>query len=242
MFLSKRLFHNKPFPVNAGPVQVKHMHGRITPAYGLSKVPHIPKEATHPGRDAMGRIIIEDGISRLRAGWPPMHVAHMTLHINADFFFSYNFVDTVKINTFMKNRQMLALCIVSSKKVMMLSNGSLEKALPKLAKGSGLTPAEYNDKRFASFVASMTDGPDCLTKAQYDEVSSRMHTAYIEYGVGFLVMNGNEFIYYVIVPNETEYAKHKVVYDEREMLIKIANDEHHVGSKRTRSGKKFHVV
>ena len=232
---SSKLFHNEPFPTNAGILQVVRIQERTTAGYGPSKLPHVPKRPTYPGRDAMGRIVIEDGMNRLRAGWPPSHVAVYSIP-QADFMFSILLRKTDQLNMYMKKYKMLAFCVIDSHSVLILRHTDYEKICEKYPKYYSDTPTATAVARLA---AHPNASPNCLTEAQFNEVNMRLCNAYREFGVGALVMKEGKFYYHIIVPNEKEYANHKAMYDESEMALRMADDVRHAGSKRTRSGKKF---
>lgn len=225
------LFHNKPFPVNSGDLQVVRTHERFTPAYGKSKIPHVQKYPKYP-RDAMGRIVIEDGLGRLLTSRPPCYVALLRPLMDAELFFSTIFLYTDKLNAFMKQTKMVALCVISSYEVIMLCDGNFNKA----CKNKKIANVDQNT---ASLATRLNADPNRLNEAQLSEVIIRMRYAYRKYGVGALVMHENKFSYRIIVPNKTEYANHKAMYDNSERTIRIAYDINHIGTKRTRSGKKF---
>jgi hypothetical protein len=183
----------------------------------------------------MGRIIIEDGMNRLRAGWPPSHVAVCSTPFKADFIFSMLLYQTDKLNIYMKKHKMLAFCIIGSHNVMILRDIDYDKICKKYPKYSGQTPTTA----VAKLAADSNSGPNCLNEAQFNEVNMRLCNAYREFGVGALVMKEGKFFYHVIVPNEKEYFNHKAMYDESENALRMADDVCHASSKRTRSGKKF---
>jgi hypothetical protein len=230
-----KLFYDEPFPTNAGVLQIVRLQERTTAGYGPSKIPHVSKRPTYPDRDAMGRIVIEDGMNRLRAGWPPLHVAVCSTPFKADFMFSTLLYQTDKLNIYMKKHKMLAFCIIGSHNVMILRDIEYDKICKKYPKYSGQTPTTA----VAKLAAGSNAGPNCLNEAQFKEVNMRLCNAYREFGVGALVMKEGKFYYHVIVPNEKEYFNHKAMYDESERALKMADDVRHAGSKRTRSGKKF---
>lgn len=233
---SSKLFHDEPFPTNAGILQVVRLQERTTAGYGPSKIPHIPKRPTFPGRDAMGRIVIEDGMNRLRAGRQPSHIAVCSTSLEADIILSMLLYSTNHLNMYMKKHKMLAFCVIGSHKVMILRDINYDKICKKY-------PKYYSDTPVATAVARLAAGPNanpnCLTEAQFNEVNMRLCNAYRAFGVGALVMKEGKFFYHIIVPNEKEYANHKAMYDESEMALRMADDVRHAGSKRTRSGKKF---
>jgi hypothetical protein len=235
------LFHNKPFPVNTGDLQIVHLQERTTPAYGQSKIPHVEKYPSYP-RDAMGRIVIEDGIDRLHAGWLPLHVVVMRHFISAEIFFSILLRDTYKLNVFMKKYKMIAFCVISFHEVLVLCVGDYEKICKKNPKykspNHAIETTEYNGIETA-LSARLDAGPNRLNGAQLHEVIMRMGYAYRKYGVGALVMHEDKFSYRIIVPNRTEYTNHKAAYDDKERTLRIGYDINHTSSKRTRSGKKF---
>lgn len=227
---SSKLFHNEPFPTNAGILQVVRLHERPTAGYGPSKMPHVSKRPTHPGRDAMGRIVIEDGLGRLRAGWPQSHAAVCSFPISADFFLTSLLWDTDHLNTYMKKNKMLAFCVISSHEAVMLIDIAYEKVCEKQTKAAvGFTAA----------IANLDANPNRLSEMQLQEVVMRLCNAYREFGVGALVMKEGKFFYRIIVPNVTEYTNHKAMYDERESKLRNAENARHVSTKRTRSGKNF---
>jgi len=218
-----KLFKNKPFPVNSGPTQVLRTIERNKAAYGPSKMPH--KQPRRPyARDAMGRIVVEDGTGRLRVHWPDSHAGVCTSDISADFLFSIMLTNTDKLNEIMKKQKMLGFCIIDTHQVVMLYNVPYDKACKKSPEAASTLP----------------DGENRLSEAQLQEVVGRLMSAYLEYGVGALVLDGeNGFFYQVMVPNGQEYAKHKAAYDAREILLRAAADQRLAGSKRTRDGTCF---
>ena len=119
------LFHNKPFPVNTGALEVV-LTERFTPAYGKSKIPHVQKYPKYT-RDAMGRIVIEDGLGRRSTNRPPYYVVLIEI---VELFLSMTLSNTDYLNTFMKNTNMLALCMISSQEAIMLCDGN-SKNFPK---------------------------------------------------------------------------------------------------------------
>jgi hypothetical protein len=183
----------------------------------------------------MGRIVIEDGIGRLRAGWLPFHVVLVRHFISADFSFSMLLRDTYKLNVFMKKYKMIAFCVISFHEVLMLCEGEYEKVCKKNPKYKSVNHTVDTTE----LSARLNAGPNRLNGAQLHEVISRMGYAYRKYGVGALVMHEDKFSYRIIVPNRTEYTNHKAAYDDSEKTLRIAYDINHIGSKRTRSGKKF---
>jgi hypothetical protein len=231
------LFRNKPFPANAGPVEVVRLMQRTTPAYGPSKMPHKMKRPTPPARDALGRTLVEDGTGRLRAGWPPSYVGVSRMPFFADVLCSIMLWKTDKLNEFMKKRKMLAFCVISPHEVVMLKDVAFEKACAKLAQSAGQTIEEYDGTD--TLVASLFPGPHRINKAQFLEIVGRLVASYREYGVGALVLHEDKFVYHVMVPNEQEYAKHQADYDARETALRASCDARHAGSKRTRSSAQY---
>jgi hypothetical protein len=226
------LFVDKPFPANAGAVQVNRLMARTTPAHGPSKMPHVMKSPSFPPRDAMGRTVVEDGTGRLRAGCAPGHVCLLRTPVSADFLFSMLQWNTQQLNKYMKERKMLAFCVVGSHDVLMLRDIAYEKACVQVAHA-------VDQDGTADMVASLTAGPNRLSEAQFREVYMRLCASYKQYGVGALIMKEHGWAYDVMVPNEQEYEDNKALYDAREAALRITNDIRHAGSKRTRSGKKF---
>jgi len=225
-----KLFKNKPFPVNSGPTQVLRTIERTKAAYGPSKMPH--KQPRRPyARDAMGRIVVEDGDGRLRVHWPDSHAGVCTSAVSADFLFSILLWNTDKLNDCMRKQKMLGFCIIDTHQVVMLYNVPYDKACKK----SPEVPAGIE-----ASASTLPDSENRLSEAQLQEVVGRLTSAYLEYGVGALVLDGeNGFFYQVMVPNGQEYAKHKAAYDAREILLRAAADERLAGSKRTRNGTCF---
>jgi hypothetical protein len=179
----------------------------------------------------MGRIVVEDGAGRLRVHWPDSHAGVCTSGVSADFLFSILLCNTDKLNDCMRKQKMLGFCIIDKNKVVMLYNVPYEKACNKNPE----LPADIQGA-----AATLPDSENRLSEAQLQEVVGRLISAYIEYGVGALVLDGeNGFFYQVMVPNEKDYANHKAAYDADEMMLRAAAAERHAGSKRTRSGKKF---
>ena len=78
-----------------------------------------------------------------------------------------------------------------------------------------------------------------LSAAQLHEVVMRLKHAYLEYGVGALIMEENSFSYQVMVPSAKDYLLHKEEYEGREAAVRAEVDERHAHSKRTRSGAGF---
>jgi len=237
--LSSKLFHDKPFPDNAGALHVMRPQERTTAAYGPSKMPHVQRRKTFPSRDAMGRIIIEDGMNRLYAGWPPSHVGIFITPMRADFIFSTLLYNTEDLNTYMKKHNMLAFCLISSHEVLMLIDIPYEKACEKQANlvATGKKHAEHEGIK--AMAHNLATGPNRLTETQLQKVVVRLCNAYREFGVGALIMHEDKFSYYVMVPNEKDYAIHKTMYDKSEMELRKNDNIRYTSSKRTRSGKQF---
>lgn len=235
-----KLFYNKPFPVSAGDLNI-YTQKRSKPAYGQSKIPHVPKIPTC--YDVMGRIVIEDGLKRLRNRYPSMHIKVINTIILADFQFNMLLYDTDHLNIVMKKYNMLAFCIISHSKVMMLCNGDYDKICEKKKNAKYVIKNTKYANQYLSYekrlVDEWLDNSKCITPEQLHKIITIMSYAYRKYGVGALVMTEDKFSYHIIVPNETEYAKHKDMYDKRERDLKINYDVSHANSKRTRSGKNF---
>lgn len=225
-----KLFHDKPFPVNAGATQVLRTIERNKPAYGPSKMPHVPVPPPYPARDAMGRTVVEDGDQRLRVGWPQTHAEVCSTVVIADFVFGILLWNTDKLNELMKQQKFLALCVIDKKTVVMLYNVPYAKACE-----------EHPDKQHTAegAAARLPLSQHRLSAAQLHEVIMRLKYAYLEYGVGALIMEENSFSYQVMVPCAKEYLLHKEEYDGRETVVRAEVDERHARSKRTRSGAGF---
>ena len=198
--------------------------------YGPTEMPHIPKLPTYPNCDAMGRIIIEDGIDRLHAGWPPTRAIVCHTAFASDIAFNIVLQSTESLHEFMEKYEMLALCVISEKEVLILSEISYKKLSEKLSE----------DKIDTTNTAShLLPGPNRLTQAQYDEVVMRLKHNYLDYGIGVMIIDENGFKYHIVVPNRKEYNNYKTEYDEKKRLFSIVNDKYHANAKRTRSGKKY---
>lgn len=226
------LFHNTPFPANTGATQVVRKISRTTPAYGPSKMPHVQTPPTYPSRDAVGRTVVEDGTGRLRAGWPDTHAGVNSTKMNADFMFSMMLYRTEQLNDFIKNNKSLAFCIIDASVVVILYNVPHQKACAK-------NPGERNALKVV--VENLPPSENRLSESQLQEVVMRLKHAYLDYGVGALIMEQDKFVYHVMVPNEKEYTLHKEAYDAREAALRVVSAARHAASKRTRSGKKFDV-
>lgn len=226
------LFHNKPFPANTGATQVVRKISRTTPAYGPSKMPHVQTPKTYPPRDAMGRTVVEDGTGRLRAGWPDSHAAIKSTPLDADFMFSILLVNTAILNQHIEKQKFLGVCVISKWQVVVLHDIPFEKACAKV-------PQAANTMQGAA--ENLPPSENRLSESQLQEVVMRLKHAYLDYGVGALIMEEDKFVYQVMVPNEKEYTLHKEAYDAREAALKVVSAARHAASKRTRSGKKFDV-
>jgi hypothetical protein len=226
------LFHNTPFPANTGATQVVRKISRTPPAYGPSKMPHKQTPKKNPPRDAMGRTVVEDGTGRLRAGWPQTHAGVCSVGMNADFLFSIMLYRTEKLNDFIKKQKSLAFCIIDAHMVVILYNVPYQEVCEK-------KPDKCNDLK--GVAENLPPSENRLSESQLQEVVMRLKHAYLDYGVGALIMEEDKFVYQVMVPNEKEYTLHKEEYDAREAALKAACETRHAGSKRTRSGKKFDV-
>jgi len=203
-----KLFHNEPFPANAGPTQVVRKISRITRAGGPSAMPHEQPRPAYPPLDATGRIVVEDGDGRLRAGWPDSHMQFVSTLVQADFLFSIMLWNTDKLNEYMAQHQLLAFCVLDDFKVVQLVAKPFEQA-------SKEYPEASSDMDGA--VASLQS--DRFTTGQLQEVTTRLMHAYLDYGVGALIMEKERFVYQVMVPNAKEYALHKETYDAGEAAV-----------------------
>jgi len=223
-----KLFHNEPFPANAGPTQVVRKISRISRAGGPSAMPHEQPRPAYPPLDATGRIVVEDGDGRLRAGWPDSHMQFVSTLVQADFLFSIMLWNTDKLNEYMARHQLLAFCVLDDFKVVQLVAKPFEQA-------SKEYPGASSDMDGA--VASLQS--DRFTTGQLQEVTTRLMHAYLDYGVGALIMDHDQFVYQVMVPGTKDYLQNKVLYDSMQEAVTVVNDERHAGSKRTRSGACF---
>jgi hypothetical protein len=178
----------------------------------------------------MGRTVVEDGDGRLRAGWPKTHAGICSVAISADFMLSIMLYRTEKLNDFMKKQKMLAFCIIDESVVVILYNIPYVKVCEKY-------PDKCTDLKQVSENLPLNENR--LSEAQLQEVVRRLMHAYLEYGVGALIMEENNFSYQIMVPNTKEYLLHQEEYDAREQAVRVACDIRHAGSKRTRSGAGF---
>lgn len=231
---SSKLYKNMPFPTNAGPTQVERNIERTKPAFGPSKMPHVETpnamaNAMAP-RDAMGRIVVEDGTARLRAHWPATHAGVIGTPTDADFLLSIMLYNTSNLNTFIKKNKMLGFCIIDTHKAVMLYNVPYETAIEK-------RPDVPHTMEEAA--EALPDSEHRLSEAQLQEVVARLVHAYRDYGIGALIMHQDRWVYQVMVPNSKDYLLHKVFYDSHQAAVAAVVDERHAGSKRTRSGARY---
>jgi hypothetical protein len=230
---TSKLFHDKPFPANAGPTQAFRKIERNKPACGPSAMPHKQTPVHYPPLDAMGRVVVEDGTGRLRAGWPASFAGVCTTAFKADFIFDMMLWNTEKLNEYMIKNKMLAFCIIGEFKVVQLINVPYEEACSRLPQTAARTMADA--------AAMLPPGPNRLSESQLQEVVARLMAAYLEYGVGALIMEETGWKYQVMVPNEKEYLRHKDWYDAGEDLCRAQSDRAHKRTKATRSGKKYDI-
>lgn len=231
---SKKLYNNVPFPTNAGGTEpfrnIQHY------GCGPSAMPHIP---TPP-------ILNDpvDGLGRLCAHWPRTHTVIVRPFVKADFFYGMLLTNTDFLN---KNLEtgMLALCIIDKKHVVKMYGGSYQPAVSQASTeiATGFTEAAQ----------TLPDSPHRLNAAQLKEVTMRLNHAYLDFGVGVLIIEQDKFTYQVLVPNAKEYTRHKEYYDGRQQATKASYVElteyratqkaraetDHLRSKRTRSNKSY---
>ena len=173
------------------------------PTSGPCAMPHLPVFRAFPGRDAMGRICVADGLGRVYAGFPPIHVEAINTFVPADFLFGVVRNSAVALEARMAGG-MLAFCVLNEKSVMYVARGSLEEAC---AARAGFEPE--SDGNFPKFVE--TDSG--LSLEQLTEINARLCSSYRQYGVGALTTDARGFTYQVLVPNAKDYALHQAAYD-----------------------------
>jgi len=203
-----------PFPVNSGATQVCRTIGSICalPTSGPCAIPHVPEARAFPGRDAVGRICVADGLGRLYAGFPLCHVTTSTTAVKADFVFGVLRDSAVALEKQIE-RGMLGFCVLNETRVMCVARGSWEEAC-------AAYPTKVSDKFPRSDETSTG-----LSQAQLLEVNKRLSYCYRQYGVGALSMSASGFTYQVLVPNAQEYALHQAAYDA-EQKAKGARQKH----------------
>ena len=232
---SKKLYNNVPFPTKVGLTHVfrdiQH-YGR-----GPSAIPHVP------ARPTLDEPV--DGLGRLRAHWPPTHAGIVKPPLKADFFYGMLLKDTDMLNKHLE-QGLLGFCIIDDKCVLTLLDGSYEAAVAQ-APTTTVTG-------FTAMSQTVPDSPNRLNAAQLEEVTMRLKHAYLDYGVGVLIIEHDKFTYQVLVPNAKEYTRHREYYDGRQTATKARAVElaqfraetqkaraeaQHVRSKQTRSGKSY---
>jgi hypothetical protein len=174
-------------------------------------MPHLPVFPAFPGRDAMGRICVADGLGRVYAGRPEYHVEAIKTSIPADFLFGLVRKSAVALEKKMVGG-MLAFCVLNEQSVMYVARGSLEEAV-----AAHPNYETEPDGDFPKFVE--TDSG--LSVEQLTEVNARLCSCYRQYGVGSLTTDASGFKYQVLVPNAQEYALHQAAYDA-EQAAKLA--------------------
>ncbi len=206
MFMPK--ISDGPFPVNSGATQVCRTIGSVyaLPTSGPCAMPHLPVFPAFPGRDAVGRICVADGLGRVYAGRPVYHVEAIQSTIPADFLFELVRRSAVALEKKMVGG-MLAFCVLNEQSVMYVARGSLEAAVAALPNSE-----TESDGDFPKFVE--TDSG--LSLEQLTEVNARLCSCYRQYGVGSLTTDAGGFKYQVLVPNAKEYALHQAAYDAQQ--------------------------
>lgn len=235
---SKKLYNNVPFPTNVGLVHVfrdiKHY------GCGPSAIPHVP------ARPTLKEPV--DGLGRLRAHWPVTYAGIVQTPMKADFLFGIMCTNTDKLNENLQ-KGWLGFCIINDDCVLTLLDGSF-----KTANAQAPTKQSPTKNAFTEMAESLPDSPNRLNAAQLEEVTMRLQHAYLDYGVGFLIIEQDKFTYQVLVPNAQEYARNKEYYDERQAATKprtvefaqfraeaqkAREEAEHARSKQTRSGKSY---
>ena len=196
------LISKDPFPVNAGPTKVEQWVGADLrmPVSGPCPMPHVPVFAPLPGRDAVGRICVEDGLGRLDVGFPECYVTTASCGHFADIAFGLMFTEAELLAKRVEGG-MLAFCVLDESRVMCVQRGSFTVA-----------SVAFGDKVTATFPARVAAWVG-LSLQQLNEVRGRLFRSYKEHGVGALVMDAGGFTFHVLVPNAQEYAMHQEVYD-----------------------------
>jgi hypothetical protein len=181
---ASKLFHGKPLPANARATQVLRTIERNKPAYGPSKTPHVPVPPPYPARDAMGRTVVEDGDQRLRAAWPKTCAVVVSTVLAADFMFGMLLRNTDQLNQFMKKQKFLAVCVIDKGAAVVLYDIPYAKACEQMPD---------KERTAEGAAASLPASTNRLSAAQLHEVVMRLKHAYLEYGVGALIMEENSF-------------------------------------------------
>jgi hypothetical protein len=218
---NSKLYKNAPFPTNAGQTQVDRKIDRTKPAFGPSKMPHVMTPRAIAPRDAMGRFVIEDGTARLRVTWPDTHAGIIGTPFKADFMLGIMLHSTEHLNTYLKKNKMLGFCIIGPKDVVMLFDIPYDV-------GCAARPEAFNG--FEGAAAALPASDHRLNEVQLQEVVARLKHAYLDYGVGALIMDHDKFVYQVMVPNTKDYHEHQVLYDAVEGALTAVAHERHAGS------------
>ena len=203
-----------PFPENSGATQVCRSIGSVAalPTSGPCAIPHVPEAPAFPGRDAVGRICVADGLGRVYACLPPVHIQTKSTLISADFVFGV-VRNSAQVLAKQIDGGMLAFCVLNDTKVMCVARGSWQEAC-------AAYPTIVSEKFPRSDETSSG-----LSQAQLMEVNGRLSYCYRQYGVGALSMSASGFTYQVLVPNAQEYAQHQAAYDA-EQTAKGARQRH----------------
>jgi hypothetical protein len=192
-----------PFPVNCGATQVCRTIGCVSalPTSGPCAMPHLPVFPAFPGRDAVGRICVADGLGRVYAGFPEIHVQANKTLMPADFLFGVVRNSAVALAERIEGG-MLAFCVLNEQSVMYVARGLLEEA-------STAYPGIVASSEFPKSVETFTG----LSGEQLKELTNRLCSSYRQYGVGSLTTDAGGFTFQVLVPNAKEYALHQAAYD-----------------------------
>jgi hypothetical protein len=154
-----------------------------------------------PGRDAVGRICVADGLGRVYAGFPEIHVQANKTLMPADFLFGVVRNSAVALAERIEGG-MLAFCVLNEQSVMYVARGLLEEA-------STAYPGIVASSEFPKSVETFTG----LSGEQLKELTNRLCSSYRQYGVGSLTTDAGGFTFQVLVPNAKEYALHQAAYD-----------------------------
>ena len=194
------LVSNDPFPMHTGATKVCRTLGthRGLPGSGPCPMPHVPVLEPLPGRDAVGRICVEDGLGRLDVLCPDTYITMGSCGAAVEVM-----LQGVCMNAKLLEKRVqggvLAFCMLKEGRLMQLHRGSFE------AFSAHSMATDTFQPRHADVSG--------LSLEQLAEVRGRLFRSYKEYGVGVLVMNADGFTYHVLVPNREDHALHKAVYE-----------------------------
>jgi hypothetical protein len=163
-------------------------------------MPHVPVLEPLPGRDAVGRICVEDGLGRLDVLCPDTYI---TMGRPTDGAVAQVMLGVMCMQAKLLEKHVeggvLAFCMLKEGRLMQLHRGSFE------AFSAHSMATDTFQPRHADVSG--------LSLEQLAEVRGRLFRSYKEYGVGVLVMNADGFTYHVLVPNREDHALHKAVYE-----------------------------